>query len=406
MQNTIDDLDTILKPIKNEKKKSTIISTVNIGKKIDSKLQHPSPSDKVNDTGDKKTANTANTANIVDNVLNNDLIKFDNRAQTSSFYVCTKALTMFYNDITQNYNVTLPRKVLEQYITNVIPNLIKEFNGNLKKRCKKNINIETLCLGRKIDGRQCTRKKHIGFEFCKSHLRKLSNGRVDNTSNSNIGIKSKRGRKRKVEFDPRQYDNEYVTLWEDIINDEKVFVDNFNNVYTFDLKAPRFLGKKKLDFNIEKANEQQSIEQTSSSAIEEVSKNHIIKEDQQSTYKTSTKTSNNIITNDDVGDCDNNYMTISISDGIVDIADIANIADIATIDSKHTNSNESNIKALLSSNNDICIDSINECVSVSSNAKISNNYKKQVKIVKKLNIKPIVASKVVSKVGKVGKVGK
>ena len=56
--------------------------------------------------------------------------------------------------------------------------------------------------------------------------------------------KSKRGRKTKLPFDPRQYDNEYITLWEDILEGEKVLVDNANNVYTFDLEHPVFIGKK------------------------------------------------------------------------------------------------------------------------------------------------------------------
>jgi hypothetical protein len=55
---------------------------------------------------------------------------------------------------------------------------------------------------------------------------------------------SKRGRKSKIQFDPRQYDNEYITLWEDIVEGEKVLVDNTNNVYTFNLEHPVYIGKK------------------------------------------------------------------------------------------------------------------------------------------------------------------
>ena len=41
----------------------------------------------------------------------------------------------------------------------------------------------------------------------------------------------KRGRKPKIEFDPRQYDPNYITLWEDIVDNQKVLVDIKNNVY-------------------------------------------------------------------------------------------------------------------------------------------------------------------------------
>ena len=57
-------------------------------------------------------------------------------------------------------------------------------------------------------------------------------------------IRNKRGRKPKVQFDPRRYDNDYLTLWEDLIEGEKVLIDNDGNVYTFNTSHPILLGKK------------------------------------------------------------------------------------------------------------------------------------------------------------------
>ena len=71
--------------------------------------------------------------------------------------------------------------------------------------------------------------------------------RKDTTKELNVSkpLKtSKRGRKSKIQFDPRQYDNEYITLWEDIVEGEKVLIDNANNIYTFDLEHPVNIGKK------------------------------------------------------------------------------------------------------------------------------------------------------------------
>ncbi len=59
--------------------------------------------------------------------------------------------------------------------------------------------------------------------------------------------KNKRGRKRKVEFDPRVFDNDYVTVWEDIVDGDKVLVDVNNNVYSFDVQNPKYLGKKSIE---------------------------------------------------------------------------------------------------------------------------------------------------------------
>ena len=89
-----------------------------------------------------------------------------------------------------------------------------------------------MCMGRKIDGLQCTRRRLPNSEYCKSHCRKLPNGRIDEP-NPLPKVKAKRGRKRKVEFDPRQNDDEYVTLWEKILEGEKYLVDIKGHVFTY-----------------------------------------------------------------------------------------------------------------------------------------------------------------------------
>jgi len=194
-----------------------------------------------------KDSNQTNTN--IDYILNNGTVKFDNKMQSSMFFVDYKSINIFVNNLKTKYNINITQDIIDEHIIQDIPKIIKEYTCNLKKRCKKIINTEYICLGRKLDNKQCTRKKHNGTEFCKSHLIKLSNGRIDEPTQEII--RNKRGRKRKVEFDPRQYDNDYITLWEDIINGHKVLLDSNNNIYTYDLKAPQYLGKKKIDTNID-----------------------------------------------------------------------------------------------------------------------------------------------------------
>ena len=185
----------------------------------------------------------------IDNILNNGLLNFDNKHQTSMFFVTYKSLDTIYKELHNKYNFTIPKELVEKAVNVIIPDMIKEYTGNMKKRCKKVINQDMICLGRKLDNKQCSRKKHNGTDFCKSHLRKLSNGRIDQP---HIPVnRNKRGRKRKVQFDPRQYDNEYITLWEDIVDGHKVLVDNNNNVYTFNLTNPIYLGKKDISLKLD-----------------------------------------------------------------------------------------------------------------------------------------------------------
>jgi len=185
----------------------------------------------------------------IDNILNNGLLNFDNKNQTSMFFITYKSLDVIYKELHNTYNFTIPKELVEKAMNDIIPTIIKEYTGNMKKRCKKIINQDMVCLGRKLDNKQCSRKKHNGTDFCKSHSRKLSNGRIDQPSV--LVNRNKRGRKRKVQFDPRQYDNEYVTLWEDIVDGHKVLVDNNNNVYTFNLEHPVYIGKKDINLKID-----------------------------------------------------------------------------------------------------------------------------------------------------------
>jgi len=238
--------------IDNKDNKDNVIQTEHI-ENIEKTEQQDST--KTTSTKKYKTKNSANKSddkinnsksdivtNNIDNILNNGLVKFENKIQTSMFFVCYKAMTAFCNDIKNIHNITFPKEFIDNQAISIIPSIIKEYTGNLKKRCKKVINLEMICIGRKLDNKQCTRKKHNDSDFCKSHFIKLSNGRIDQPTQ--VNLRNKRGRKRKVEFDPRQYDNDYITLWEDIINGEKVLVDINNNIYTFDLEAPQYIGKK------------------------------------------------------------------------------------------------------------------------------------------------------------------
>jgi hypothetical protein len=183
----------------------------------------------------------------IDNILNNDIIKFDNKNQKSMYFIACKTVNYMYNELEAKYNIKLPPEIYKSVISEVIPNFVYDYTSNLKRRCK-NVCSEMICLGRKLDNKQCSRKKVAGQDFCKSHMKNLSNGRVDQ-SNNEVKI-IKRGRKPKVQFDPRRFDNEYLTLWEDIIDGERILLDNANNIYTFDEKHPIFIGKKDVNNNL------------------------------------------------------------------------------------------------------------------------------------------------------------
>ena len=284
------------------------------GFKVEEKLETSNGKDENIDSKDE------NIKIKLDSILDKKLVKFDNKQQMSMFFIAYKSIDALSKELFESANYTIPDEIIKNVLLGTVPSLIKEYNSNLRKRCRNIRNLsemdDTICLGRKIDGTQCTRKKYNNNDFCKNHIKKLYNGRVDiplegssrvehepiivqnqkdnanitpdhapdhnlelvkesaeeSTTQSNslksnslksnglrsnslkkdtteLGLSkplkvSKRGRKSKIQFDPRQYDNEYITLWEDIVEGEKVLIDNANNIYTFDLEHPVYIGKK------------------------------------------------------------------------------------------------------------------------------------------------------------------
>jgi hypothetical protein len=277
----------------------------------------------------------------LDKILNSNLVSLDNKYQSSMFFIAFKSIEAINKELINKYNTRIPQELFHRAVTEIAPNIIRDYTNNLNKKSNKSRNNigDVLCAARKLDGKQCTRKKYNSNDFCKSHMLKLPNGRIDegeinifsndvninkdkvkdqtdsketqinksdnfdisneygkldkivntnvnnsdnkklknnnkskNIDNTNNNIApgstnieiidsvepdnilekiSKRGRKSKVPFDPRQYDNEYVTLWEDIVEGEKVLVDNQNNVYTFDLQSPVYIGKKDVNIKLD-----------------------------------------------------------------------------------------------------------------------------------------------------------
>ena len=82
----------------------------------------------------------------------------------------------------------------------------------------------------------------------KSDTLNLINNKEENVKTQ----KKKRGRRRKIDISDNFYNKDYLTVWPEIIDGKKLLIDNDNNVYTFDLENPVYLGKKTLNCKIVK----------------------------------------------------------------------------------------------------------------------------------------------------------
>ena len=127
---------------------------------------------------------------------------------------------------------------------------IKRYKLISKKRNRRVVNKDCMCMGRKLDSLQCTRRRLPGQEYCLSHVKNRPNGRVDQEIVEKKP-KGRRGRKRKNNYDPKQSDDNYITMWEVLINNEKYFCDKNKNIYSFNETKPTFLGRLTLDCTID-----------------------------------------------------------------------------------------------------------------------------------------------------------
>lgn len=67
---------------------------------------------------------------------------------------------------------------------------------------------------------------------------------VSATPEPAIKQQKKRGRKRKIPINIKYNDPDYIVMWPEICMAQKVLVDKFDNVYTFDLENPVWIGVK------------------------------------------------------------------------------------------------------------------------------------------------------------------
>lgn len=115
---------------------------------------------------------------------------------------------------------------------NIIEEVDLESIQKNKKYSRRKVPDNKRCLGRKIDGLRCTRSKILNKNFCRSHLKSLPNGRIDD------GIDFKNNKK------SRKYDNEnYICVYKKNINNITYLLDNENYVYINDLMSPIRIGK-------------------------------------------------------------------------------------------------------------------------------------------------------------------
>lgn len=132
------------------------------------------------------------------------------------------------SDISQKYNINKD-ELFSNYLNS---DLLKNNNiCTVKKKKKKIISncSQTLCMARKQDGNQCTRRRKDSIEFCGKHLNNRKYGRIDDHSNI---------------LDKLAEDDNYIMTWIEVFQGKEYLVDSNNIIYTKDVTSPMIIGKK------------------------------------------------------------------------------------------------------------------------------------------------------------------
>lgn len=105
----------------------------------------------------------------------------------------------------------------------------------IRKRTKRKIDACNQCMGRKIDGEQCTRSRKGSYEYCLSHHKNLKFGRIDDIKFNNISVGKICQNKKKSD--------EYLATKRLVINNVTYLIDDKQNVYTYNVESPILIGK-------------------------------------------------------------------------------------------------------------------------------------------------------------------
>ena len=162
-----------------------------------------------------------------------DLNNIEPILSQNTFKLFETELINILGDVAEEYNLD-KEKLTTKYLPNILNLSIKL---GVKKRTKRVLPKELQCMGRKIDGEQCTRSRRNGCDYCLSHSKRLPHGRIDDNTYVKKE-KGKRGRKRK------SIESEYIATKLEIINGKEYLVDEYDNVFKYDLNQSEFLGTK------------------------------------------------------------------------------------------------------------------------------------------------------------------
>tara|TARA_B100000524_G_C23644653_1_gene367985 strand:+ start:792 stop:1295 length:504 start_codon:yes stop_codon:yes gene_type:complete len=131
-------------------------------------------------------------------------------------------------DILQNICIDNPcldyNNLIEKYCLSKLEIDDISINNKRKKRKKNKIlDQHDLCMAKKADGLQCTRRKKDDHDYCGKHINNLKFGRIDD----------------EIKYQDKE---KYIRTRHEKLDGQDYLVDDDNIVYTFDKNNPMVVG--------------------------------------------------------------------------------------------------------------------------------------------------------------------
>lgn len=163
-----------------------------------------------------------------DTTVNSELC-FDNNYLLSSLNcIFNNKLKSILTEISDKYNINKEALIANYLVLD--GSVVDLGNASPKRKRKKNKQLQKdeLCMARKADNAQCTRRRKDNMEYCGKHCNNLKFGRID---------------------DEEKFSNNenFITCFTEEIDGINYLVDSNQIVYSLDFENPQILGKKNKD---------------------------------------------------------------------------------------------------------------------------------------------------------------
>lgn len=162
--------------------------------------------------------------------MQTDIVNSQNESNSYTSEFIVQSLQIIFNnklntilaEISNEFNID--KQKLDKFLDKTKTELDLSLPSTKQKRKKnKQLSKDKLCMARKADGHQCTRRRKDGTEFCGKHSNNLKFGRIDDE-------------------DKLSKNDNFIKCSAIQINGKDYLIDDNKIVYSYNIDVPTIIG--------------------------------------------------------------------------------------------------------------------------------------------------------------------